>query len=204
VTPPLDVEESSSQPPSRRGRLVVLSGASGSGKSTLVDRLLPRFGSRVARSVSVATRDPRPGEVEGRDYFFWSRTVFEKARARGDFLESAEVHGHFYGTPLEPIRQSLEAGTCIVLVIDVQGAMQVREKMPESLLIFVHAPDPSILEARLRARGTDDEPTIQKRLANARREVALADRYDHQIINDDLDRAVDELAAILTETHCGA
>ena len=116
---------------------------------------------------------------------------------------SKEYNGHLYGTPVEPIRQSLEAGTCIILVIDVQGAMKVREKVPNALLIFVHAPDPETLESRLRARGTDDEPTIQKRLANARREVALADRYDHQIVNDDLDRAVDELAAILLDNHCG-
>ena len=94
-------------------------------------------------------------------------------------------------------------GTCVILVIDVQGAMSVREKVPNALLIFVHAPDPDTLEARLRARGTDDEPTIQRRLANARREIDLADRYDHQIVNDDLDRAVDELAAILSRHHCG-
>jgi guanylate kinase len=185
------------------GRLIVLSGASGSGKSTLVDRLLERHGRNLARSISATTRDPRPGEVEGVNYRFVTRAEFEADRALGEYLESAEVHGNFYGTPLGPIRQSLRLGTCIILVIDVQGAMQVREKVPNALLIFVHAPDREALEARLRARGTDDEATIQKRLSNARGEVALADRYDYQIVNDDLDKAVDQLAAILLENHCG-
>jgi len=184
-------------------RLVVLSGASGSGKSTLVDRLLARGVFPLRRSVSATTRAPRPGEVEGVSYHFMSREEFEAVRDRGGFLESAEVHENLYGTPLGPIRERLDAGTWVVLVIDVQGALQVREVVAEALLIFVHAPDRETLEARLRARGTDDEATIQVRLANARREVALADRYDHQITNDDLDRAVDELAAILTENHCG-
>jgi guanylate kinase len=185
------------------GRLIVLSGASGSGKSTLVDRLLERSKGPLRRSVSATTREPRPGEVSGVDYHFQGRDEFEAGRGLGGFLEWAEVHGNMYGTPVEPIRRSLEAGTCVILVIDVQGAMQVREKVPNALLIFVHAPDPETLEGRLRARGTDDEATIQRRLANARREVALAERYDHQMVNDDLDRAVDELAAILTTNHCG-
>jgi guanylate kinase len=203
----LVVEESPPSNPtdweSLPGRLIVLSGASGSGKSTLVDRLLERQECKVTRSISSTTRDPRPGEVDGVNYHFVTRGEFEADRALGEFLESAEVHGNFYGTPLGPIRQSLRIGTCIILVIDVQGAMQVREKVPNALLIFVHAPDPETLETRLRARGTDDEATIQKRLANAQREVALADRYDYQIVNDDLDRAVDQLAAILTQNHCG-
>ena len=185
------------------GRLVVLSGASGSGKSTLVDRLLARSGPAIRRSVSATTRAPRTGEVDGVDYHFTTRAEFEAGRDSGGFLEWAEVHGNLYGTPTEPIVRSLEAGTCVVLVIDVQGAMKVRESVPNALLIFVHAPDPTTLEARLRARGTDDEATIQKRLANARGEVALADGYDHQMINDDLDRAVDELAALLSDHHCG-
>ncbi len=185
------------------GRLVVLSGASGSGKSTLVDRLLERSGLSLRVSVSATTRDPRPGEVQGVDYYFVNRFDFEIGRDVDFYLEWAVVHGHLYGTPIGPIREAIDEGACIILVIDVQGAMKVREKMPDSLLIFVHAPDPSTLETRLRARGTDDEPTIQKRLANARREIAQADRYDYQIINDDLDRAVNELAAILTENHCG-
>jgi guanylate kinase len=190
-------------PPLTPGRLIVLSGASGSGKSTLVDRLLERPGLRARRSVSATTRSPRPGERAEVSYDFRNREEFEAGRDRGEFLEWAEVHGHLYGTPAGPVRSALAGGTCVILVIDVQGALQVREVVPEALLIFVHAPSPELLEARLRARGTDDDATIDRRLANARREVALADRYDHQITNDDLERAVDDLAAILTRNHCG-
>ena len=185
------------------GRLIVLSGASGSGKSTLVNKLLERHCLPVQVSISATTREPRPGEVPDVNYYFLSRDRFEADRERGLFLESARVHGQYYGTPIEPVRAALARGICIILVIDVQGAMSVREKVPNALLIFVHAPDPDTLEARLRARGTDDELTILKRLANARREIALAHRYDHQIVNDDLDRAVEDLAAILTKNRCG-
>jgi guanylate kinase len=185
------------------GRLIVLSGAAGSGKTTIVHRLMAQPGFRVQVSISATTREPRPGEVPDVNYYFRTREEFEADRDRDRFLEWAEVHGHLYGTPVEPVRAALARGTCLILVIDVQGAMNVREQVPNALLIFVHAPSPETLEDRLRARGTDDEATILKRLANARREVALADRYDHQILNDDLDRAVVELAAILTRHHCG-
>jgi guanylate kinase len=185
------------------GRLIVLSGASASGKSTLVERLLERPGLRLKVSTSATTRSPRPGETPGVSYLFQSREEFARGRDLGEFLEWAEVHGHLYGTPAGPVRASLAEGTCIILVIDVQGAMIVRQKVPNALLVFVHAPSPEVLEARLRSRGTDDDRTIERRLANARREIALADRYDYQITNDDLERAVDELAAILTRNHCG-
>ncbi len=132
-----------------------------------------------------------------------SREEFAAIRDRDQLLESAEVHGHDYGTPIKPVWSALNRGICLFLVIDVQGAMNVRAKMPEALLIFVHAPSLEVLEARLRARATDDEATIQKRLTNARREIALADRYDYQIINDDLDRATEELATILSHHGCG-
>jgi guanylate kinase len=181
----------------------VLSGASASGKSTLVERLLERPGLRLKVSTSATTRKPRPGEKPGVSYFFQSREEFESGRHRGEFLEWAEVHGHLYGTPAGPVRAALSEGTCIILVIDVQGAMKVRQEVPNVLLIFVHAPSPEVLETRLRSRGTDDDATIERRLANARREIALADRYDYQITNDDLERAVDELAAILTQNRCG-
>jgi guanylate kinase len=185
------------------GRLIVLSGASASGKSTLVHNLIARPGLRLQVSISATTRERRTGEVCDVSYFFMTREEFESNRDRDQFLEWAEVHGHLYGTPIQAVRAALARGTCVILVIDVQGAMKVREKVPNALLIFVHAPSPETLEARLRARGTDDEPTIQRRLANARREIALANRYDYQIVNDDLDRAVEELAEILTRHRCG-
>lgn len=183
------------------GRLVVLSGASGSGKSTLVRRLLERPELRLKVSISATTRPPRPGERQGVDYFFLSQAEFEAIR--GDLLESAFVHGYYYGTPGEPVREALAQGICVILVIDVQGGLQVRTKIPEALLIFVSVPGPSVLEDRLRARGTDDEATIQRRLAGAAREIEMAKAYDVHVVNDDLDRAVDELADILIRNRCG-
>jgi len=185
------------------GRLVVLSGASGSGKSTVVDRLLALAPLPLQRSVSATTRLPRAGEVDGVDYFFTTREAFEADRAAHRFLESAEVHGHLYGTPKGPVRAALEAGSSVILVIDVQGGMQVRAEVRAALLIFVAAPSPDVLEARLRGRGTDDDATIRRRLTNAEGENALGDRYDHRIVNDDLDQTVATLSEILTQTRRG-
>jgi guanylate kinase len=182
------------------GRLVVVSGASGTGKSTLVRRVLGREDVPARLSISATTRAPRPGEVDGRDYYFLSREEFASRRERGGFLEWAEVHGNLYGTPAEPVLRSLREGQSVVLEIDVQGALQVRSRVPAAVLVFVHAPSPEVLEARLRDRRTDAEATIQERLANARAEIAQASRYDHQIVNDDLETAVAALAAILRAT----
>jgi guanylate kinase len=184
------------------GRLIVISGPSGSGKSTLVRRLLARPDLRLEVSVSATTRPPRPGEVADRDYVFLTHDRFESIRA--GMLESAEVHGHFYGTPREPVRRSMAAGLCVLLVIDVQGGFQIRRKVPGALLIFVQPPSLDGLEARLRLRGTDDDATIERRLANARCELEAAKGYDVHVINDELDRAVEELASILVRTGCGA
>ncbi len=184
------------------GRLIVLSGPSGSGKSTLVQRLLALPNLRLKVSTSATTRSPRPGEQPGRDYFFVTKEQFEQMR--NDLLESARVHGNDYGTPAEPVRQAMAEGYCVILVIDVQGGLQVRQRVESALLIFIQPPNPETLESRLRARGTDDEPTIVRRLANARRELELAASYDVHVINDDLDRAVLDLAAILSRTGCGA
>ena len=181
------------------GRLIVISGAAGSGKTTLVGRLLQREDLRLRVSISATTRDPRPGEVPGQSYYFLPVDRFLADRAVGAFLETAEVHGHWYGTPAAPVQDSLEEGTSVILVIDVQGARAVRELVPDALLIFIHAPSPEVLAQRLKDRGTDTPATIQKRLANAPGEVAQAVHYDYEIVNDDLDQAVDELVAILTE-----
>jgi len=184
------------------GRLIVISGASGSGKSTLVQRLLARPDLRLQVSVSATTRAPRPAEQPDRDYCFLNVEQFEKMRS--GLLESAVVHGQFYGTPAEPVRQAMAQGICVALVIDVQGGLQVRRKVPSTLLIFVHVPSLEELENRLRARGTDDPESIERRLANARREIEMSGQYDIQVVNDDLDRAVEELVSILVANGCGA
>jgi guanylate kinase len=184
------------------GRLVVLSGPSGCGKSTLAQRLLALPGLRLKVSISATTRAPRPGEQSGRDYFFVTKEQFEQMR--DGLLESAQVHGNLYGTPQGPVREAMAAGTCVLLVIDVQGGLQVRERVPGSLLVFVKPPDLLTLESRLRARGTDDDTAIGRRLAGARCELELASSYDVHVINDDLERAVGDLAAILTRNGCGA
>jgi guanylate kinase len=185
------------------GRLFVVSGPSGSGKSTLVRRVLAHPGVRARLSVSATTRPPRAGEQEGRDYYFLPRETFEAARGRGEFLEWAEVHGNLYGTPARPVREALAEGLCIILEIDVQGALQVRGRATAAELIFVNAPSLEILEGRLRDRGTDDEATIQRRLANARGEIGQIHHYRAIIVNDRLDRAAEEMASHLIKLGCG-
>jgi guanylate kinase len=185
-----------------RGRLIVISGASGSGKSTLVERLIGRPELRLQVSVSATTRAPRPHEQPDRDYYFLSVEQFQQIRS--DLLESALVHGHFYGTPAEPVRRAMAQGICVALVIDVQGGLQVRQKVPGALLIFVHVSSLEVLENRLRARGTDDPASIERRLANARREIEMSGCYDISVVNDDLDRAVEELVSILVANGCSA
>ena len=186
------------------GRLVVLSGPSGAGKSTVADRLLLRPGIRARRSVSATTRPPRPGEEDGVDYRFTTREAFESARDRGEFLEWAEVHGNLYGTPAGPIREALARGDCVFLVIDVQGGQKVKERVANALLVFIDAPSLEVLEQRLVGRGTDDEATIRRRLANARREIEVGrDAYDVVIPNQDLETAVSQLDHYLSRHGCG-
>jgi guanylate kinase len=184
------------------GRLFVVSGPSGSGKSTLVRRLVARTDLRAQLSVSATTRPPRPGERHGADYYFLTREEFEAARERGEFLEWAEVFGHLYGTPAAPVREALASGICEVLEIDVQGGLQVRERVPNAVLVFIDVPDLSELEARLRARGSDDDATIERRLAGARREIEQASRYDYRVLNADVDQAVEDLAALFIQHGC--
>jgi guanylate kinase len=185
------------------GRLVVVSGPSGSGKSSLLRRALRLPGLSARLSISATTRPPRPGEREGVDYFFHDRAEFLAGQARGEFLESAEYNGHLYGTPAKPVFEAMKRGECVVLEIEVKGAMQVREKAPLALYVFVDVPDFACLEERLRNRATEDDATIHRRLVRARWERDHAHCYDVRILNDDLDRAAKELAAVLERHGCG-
>jgi guanylate kinase len=181
--------------------LVVISGPSGVGKSTVVRGVLDRLSPQVRLSVSATTRSPRPGEVEGRDYYFLSPEEFARRRGAGDFLECVEVfgQGHWYGTLWSEVRSSLAAGKWVILEIDVDGALEVFAKFPDAASIFIRPDSMEELERRLRARGTEGEEAIQRRLAAARRELALADRYEQQVVNVTVPRAVDDVCRIFRE-----
>jgi guanylate kinase len=165
------------------------------GKTTVAERLCRETGIR--RSVSATTRPPRPGEVDGRDYLFLTEEEFERRIAAGGFLEHARVHGAHYGTPRAPIEEALRAGQSRLLVIDVQGAMQVKRHCSEALLVFLDAPD-AVLDQRLTGRGTEDGQHRQRRLAAAEAERQYKEQYDFCVVNDGLDQAVAELRGILS------
>jgi len=177
------------------GRLFVISGPSGSGKTTLVARMkdLPGF----FYSVSVTSRPSRPNEREGKDYYFVTRGHFEKMVSQDTFAEHACVAGNLYGTPKQPLHEALAAGRNALVDIDVQGAMQIKEKFPRAVLVFIEPPSMDVLESRLRGRGTESQEAIERRLALAKREMEYAGQYDYRIVNDDLERAVRELRDIL-------
>lgn len=181
------------------GPLIILSGPSGSGKSTVIERLLETAELPLRLSVSVTTRPARPGEQDGVDYHFWDRGRFEKESAAGAFLEWAEVFGNYYGTLVAEVEPYREQGTGVILDIDVQGAAQVRRRCPEAVSIFLRPPSLEVLEARLRSRGTESEDSIQRRLQGARTELARADEYDHQVVNDELESAVRQLREIIED-----
>lgn len=180
----------------RRGNLFIVSGPSGAGKGTLVKEMLGRVPD-VWVSISVTTRPPRPGEEEGREYFFLTEEEFEFLRGSGGLLEWAEVHGNCYGTPKSEVEARVAQGKQVILEIDPQGAMQVKKLEPDSVLVFVTAPSIEELRRRLEARGSETEEQMQLRLANAARELQFAEDYGHVVINDDVVRAADQLAAII-------
>ncbi len=180
----------------RHGLLVVLSAGSGAGKSTLC-RLLLKRRKNLLFSISVTTRHPRPGEKDGRDYFFVSEAAFEAMRRRGDLVEWATVHGQRYGTPRHSLEQMRAAGRDVLLDIDVQGAMQVKKRYPDAVLIFITTPQFADLEKRLRTRSSESEAQIRRRLADAKRELRFLHRYDYNVVNDRLQLALKRLEAIL-------
>jgi guanylate kinase len=176
-----------------RGKLVVISGPSGVGKGTLLKMLSDRHPHNMLFSISVTTRRPRPGEVDGRDYFFWTRKKFETEVEAGKFLEWAEYAGNLYGTPRETVEEWINLGQTVILEIELVGARQVAKTFPDALRVFVAPPSMEILEQRLRGRGKDPEDAIAKRLERAKEEIEAADEFDLTIINNDLDMALRQL-----------
>jgi len=193
--------ESALQLIKRRGTLVVVSAPSGAGKTTLcheVRSLVPE----LYYSVSHTTRAPRPGEKEGTDFFFVSEGQFTAMRARDEFAEWAQVHGHHYGTPAKALESALSRGLDVLLDIDTHGARQLRQRYPEAVSVFIMAPSMAELEARLRERKSDSAGDIARRLSRAREEIAAWRQYDYLIINRDVKDAVDQLATIIQAERC--
>lgn len=178
--------------------VVVLSGPSGSGKTTVVSRLLNESPVKLVKSISATTRPARPNEVHGVDYYFLSAPQFDQKREAGEFLECAEVHksGYWYGTLLSEVQRAADEGGWSLLEIDVEGALAVMARYPQTVSIFLSTP-PEEYARRLRARGTEDEAVIERRLQTAERELTFADRYRYRVINGQLDDAVQEICQIL-------
>ncbi len=186
---------------SEKGKLLVISGPSGAGKSTVVFKAIEGR-EDICFSTSVTTRSPRPGEVDGREYFFVDFERFREMVENDELLEHAEYVANRYGTPRAYVEQRMGEGLNVLLDIEVQGARQVRKKMPEAVLIFIAPPSIEELERRLRGRGTDTEAAIEGRLIRARQEFQEADFYDYLIVNDDVEKAAAKLNAIIEAEHC--
>ena len=178
-----------------KGKLYVIAGPSGTGKGTICAELLKDIGNEF--SVSMTTRDPRPGEVHGREYYFVSREEFLENIEAGNFLEHATVFDNFYGTPKDMVISRLERGRNVILDIDVQGSLQVKKAMPDAVLIFILPPSMAELRQRLEGRGTETAEKIAKRFGQALNEIRLLGEYDYLIVNDDLDTAVATARSIM-------
>lgn len=178
------------------GKLIVLTGPSGVGKGTLMRSLLQRH-PELYYSVSATTRAPRPGEVDGKNYYFISRSKFEQLAAQGEFLESAEFAGNYYGTPREAVLSQVQSGKLVVLEIELEGARQIRASFPQALSIFILPPSFEELERRIRGRGQDSDEAIARRLQRAKQEIQAAEEFDIRIVNDDFETALNAIETAL-------
>ena len=185
----------------KKGILVVISGFSGAGKGTVLNELLKRYGSTYALSISATTRDMRAGEAEGVNYFYKTQEAFEQMIEEDAFIEYAQYCGKYYGTPKQYVYDQMNAGRDVILEIEVQGALKVKEKFPDTPIIFLTPPTAVELEARLRGRGREDEAEIARRLATAAKEAVYMPQYDYIIINDVLDACVEELHQMIQMLH---
>lgn len=186
----------------QRGLLIVLSGPSGVGKGTVRKELFSQPDTNYEYSISMTTRSPREGEVDEVDYFFKTRNEFEELIEQGQLLEYAEFVGNYYGTPLEYVNKMRDAGRDVFLEIEVQGAAQVRDKVPDGLFIFLAPPSLSELEERLVGRGTESDEVIASRLGAARQELEMMNLYDYVVENDEVESACDRINAIIIAEHC--
>lgn len=177
------------------GMLIIISGPSGSGKGTVVKTLVPD--DRYAISISMTTRTPRTGEVHGKDYFFCSEEEFQKNREDGEFLEHAVFCRNYYGTPRSYVNEQIKQGKAVILEIDVNGALQVRDKFESSILIFLVPPTLEELSQRLINRNTENKETIEDRLRRAKEEIELIDKYDYLVINDEISKAANRINSIV-------
>ena len=184
-----------------RGLLIVISGPSGVGKGTVRRALFEMKNHNLVYSVSVTTRAPRKDEVEGRDYYFVDKKTFEQDILEDKFLEHAEFVGNYYGTPKDKVEEALDRGKEVVLEIEVEGALQVREKMKDAVFIFLVPPSKKALYDRLNARGTENKELIDKRFQKAEKEFLLAYKYDYIVVNDDVNNAADRIMAIIRAEH---
>ena len=186
---------------SERGLLIVFSGPSGVGKGTVRQEIFSKPDHKFEYSVSMTTRAQRPGEVDGKDYFFRSREEFEELIRNGQMLEYAEYVGNYYGTPLAYVNETLDKGIDVFLEIEVQGALQVKKKVPDAVFIFLTPPDLNELQERLVGRGTDSEEVIAQRIERAREEIALMSEYDYAIVNDEVPLAAERVKRVIEAEH---
>ena len=186
---------------SERGLLIVFSGPSGVGKGTVRQEIFSTPDHKFEYSVSMTTRAQRPGEVDGKDYFFRSREEFEELIRNGQMLEYAEYVGNYYGTPLTYVNETLDKGIDVFLEIEVQGALQVKKKVPDAVFIFLTPPDLNELQERLVGRGTDSEEVIAQRIERAREEIALMSEYDYAIVNDEVPLAAERVKRVIGAEH---